>query len=152
MITFGGPQTTEQKTSETALGLGTGGVFFDNTKSFGNGWFGRYKYGLGKKLDLGIDGMSIIYSDKRTFSAKVVSRYMLKEDIRIEGGVGLSDDSNGKSINGDMGLTCGSINNDRPWNYYFTIRIGMAKGYPGNILSKDNASSDSIAPPMYSLD
>ena len=147
MVTFGGPKTTPVRSSDVSLGVGAGTVLFDDSHTAGNGWFGRYKYGLGKKLDVGIDAMSVIYSDKRAFSAKLVSRYLLKEDIRFEGGIGFGDASNGKSLNGDIGLTCGSINENKAWNYYFTVRMGWAKGYPGNVFSGDKSSSDTIAPP-----
>ena len=147
MVTFGGPKTVPVKSSDVGLGLGAGAALFEDSRTPGNGWFGRYKYGLGKKLDLGIDAMSISYSDRRAFSAKLVSRFQLKEDIRIEGGIGVADAASGKSINGDIGLTCGSINENKAWNYYFTVRIGWAKGYPGNILTGDRTSSDTIAPP-----
>ena len=147
LLTFGGPTTTAPKTSDVAIGVGAGTVLFEGSHSPGNGWFGRYKYGLSKRIDLGIDAMSINYSDKRAFSLKLVSRVQLKEDIRLEGGLGVADASNGKSLNGDLALTCGSINENKAWNYYFSVRFGWAKGYRGNILSGDKSSSDTIAPP-----
>ena len=142
LVTYGGPKTTEKGTSEVAIAMGTGFALFENAHSGGQGWFGRYKYGIDDKFDIGIDAVGIVRSDKGTLTAKLAGRYQVEDDLRLEGGIGVADDSDGKSLNSDLGLTWGTINENRLWNYYSTIRVGVAKGYPGDIFG-----SGTIAPP-----
>lgn len=148
MVTYGGPQTTPEGSSEVAIAVGAGVALFEGAHSGGHGWFARYKYGLTKKLDLGIDAIGIVHSDKGTLTMKVASRYQLSDHIRLEGGIGAADDSDGKSINGDLAITVGTINKENSWNYYSSLRMGFAKGFAGNAAFSDNvASNDTIAPP-----
>ena len=141
LMTFGGPQTTIKGSSDAAIGVGSGAALFKDAHTPGQGWFGRYKYGLSEKWDIGIDALGFSYSDKYTFTAKLAARYQLHQKFRLEAGIGVADDSNGKSINGDFGLTFGSVSSVKVWNYYTTLRIAYAKGLPGNILSLGSSSS-----------
>jgi len=75
------------------------------------------------------------------FTFKVAPRYMLNDFMRLEGGIGAADDSQGKSLNGDIGLTFGTINEDKPWNYYGTLRAGHAWGFPGNVFGGDDITN-----------
>ena len=146
MVTFGGPKTTGKGTSETVLAAGTGAALFSGAHSGGLGWFGRYKYGLSDKWDIGVDAISFSHSDKYCFTAKFAPRYQLSSNFRLEGGIGGADDSYGKSLNCDIGITWGTIN-QKTWNYYSTLRIGYAHGYPGNILFEGNSNEgDTTAP------
>jgi hypothetical protein len=105
LVTFGGPKTTEKGTSEAAIAMGTGFALFENAHSGGLGWFGRYKYGFGDKFDLGIDALGVVHSDKGTLTAKLAGRYQVRDNLRLEAGLGVADDSDGKSLNSDLGLT-----------------------------------------------
>ncbi len=147
MMTYGGPQTTSRGTSDAALALGTGATLFHDGHTPGQGWFGRYKYGLSDKWDLGMDALGVSYSDKYTFTTKIAARYQLFPHFRLEGGVGAADDSNGKSLNSDIGITCGTLRKDKTWNYYGSFRIGYVKGFAGNaIFSSSSSSNDTVAP------
>ena len=110
LVTYGGPKTTEKGTSEVAIAMGTGFALFENAHSGGQGWFGRYKYGIDDKFDIGVDAVGIVRSDKGTLTAKLAGRYQVEEDLRLEGGIGVADDSDGKGLNSDLGLTWGTIN------------------------------------------
>jgi len=140
MITFGGPQTTDKGTSETALGLGSGAALFQGAHAVGQGWFGRYKFGLSDRWDIGIDVIGFSHSDKYCTTAKAAARYRLNPHFRLEGGLGAADDSFGKSINGDIGLTWGTLNELKPWNLYSTFRVGYAYGFPGDTTAPPNTS------------
>ena len=150
MMTYGGPQTTMKGTSDAAIALGTGVALFQEGHAPGQGWFGRYKYGLNNKWDLGIDAVGFSHSELFTFTTKVAVRYQLCPNFRLEGGLGAADDSNGKSINSDFGLTWGTISKERAWNYYASLRTGYAKGFAGNSVlngSYSLSSSDTLVPP-----
>ncbi|MGD0710689.1 MAG: hypothetical protein ABR968_05855 [Bacteroidales bacterium] len=148
MMTYGGPQTTVKGTSDAAIALGTGVALFQEGHAPGQGWFGRYKYGLGDKLDLGVDAIGFSHSELFTFTTKIAARYQLYQHFRLEGGLGAADDSKGKSLNSELGLTWGTLSKERVWNYYASLRIGYAKGFAGNAIFNGNtSSSDSIKPP-----
>ncbi len=148
MVTFGGPETAGKGVSETALAFGTGAVLFEDAHTGGAGWFGRYKYGLGENFDLGIDALGVTYSDKTAFTAKLAGRYAIRPGIRVEAGIGAADDSNGKSLNSDIGVTVGSIGEDSPWNFYSSLRAGYAFGFAGNaIFSTTDESTDTVPLP-----
>jgi len=143
LMTIGGPATAPVGGAEVALGSGSGASLFPGVHGTGHGWFGRYRYGLSERTDLGVDMLGVQYSDKGTLTGKLSLRYRLRPHWRIEGGLGVADDSNGKSANADLGLTVGSLRPERWWEYYGAIRVGGAHGYPGNILgSGDTAPPD----------
>lgn len=116
LVTFGGPKTVAESHSEVGLAVGTGWALFPNAHSGGQGWFGRYKRGITDNFDFGVDAIGVVRSDKGTFTAKAVGRYFVRNNLRIEGGLGLADDSDGKSLNTDIALTCGTTA-PRIWNY-----------------------------------
>jgi hypothetical protein len=130
LITFGGPKTLGKYNSEVGIGAGTGVVMFPGAHAGGEGWFGRYKYGFTEDFDLGVDAIGVARGDKSTFTAKISGRYQMTDRLRLETGLGIADDSDGKSLNGDIAVTCGTINGNI-WNYYSSVRIAAAKGYPG---------------------
>ncbi|HEY9166797.1 MAG TPA: hypothetical protein VIS48_11605 [Candidatus Kryptonia bacterium] len=146
LMTFGGPKTVQESHSEAAVAVGTGFGLFPGAHSGAMGWFGRYKRGVTDKFDLGVDAVGVVRSDKGTLTAKVAGRYQLRPRLRLELGLGAADDSDGKSLNGDIGLTVGTIDREF-WNYYASLRLGAAKGYPGNIFGTgDIAPTDALFP------
>lgn len=136
MVTFGGPETTPHGQSEVGLGIGSGAVLFEGAHSGGIGYLLRYKYGLTEKYDLGVDAIGVARADKSTYTIKVANRYQLSPNWRLEGGIGVADDSDGKSLNGDAGITWGTLAENKPWNFYSTFRLGAAKGYPGDLFGE----------------
>lgn len=149
MLTYGGPETTPKKSSELALGLGTAGVRFEGAHTPAQGWFGRYKYGLSHKLDIGLDMLGARRNGGQYFGVKSIGRYQLTDYSRLEVGIGAADDSDGKSINGDMVFTVGTTR-DKEWNYYSSLRYGYSKGFAGNAAFADDSpvnQFDNIVPP-----
>ena len=149
MITAGGPQTIPRNHSETALAVGTGVALFDGAHAGGNGWLGRWRYGLNDRLDLGADILGAKHADRGTFTLKLAGRYALSKIARIELALGAADDSDGKSLHSEIGLTLGRVNEKRFWNRYLSFRLAGAKGYPGNAIFADQTPlpEDQIAPP-----
>lgn len=146
LVTYGGPETVPESHSEVGLALGTGWTLFPNAHAGGQGWFGRYKYGITDHFDFGIDVIGIVRNDKGTFTAKSAGRYQLRNDLRFEAGLGIADDSDGKSLNADVALTWGTIKQSH-WNYYLSLRLGAAKGFPGNVFgSGDQTPADALFP------
>ena len=147
LVTFGGPAVVDTSQSEVGLAVGTGSVLFPGAHSGGQGWFGRYKHGIAQNFDLGVDAVGIARSDKGTLTAKLVGRYQASRNVRLECGLGLADDSDGKSVNGDIAVTCGTVR-EGPWNYYASLRLGAAKGYPGSALfgSGDQTPANALFP------
>lgn len=148
-VTYGGPETTPEAQSEVGLALGTGATLFEDGHSGGMGYLLRYKYGVSKNYDIGVDAIGITRSDKGTFTAKLANRYRLNENWRLEGAIGIADDSEGKSLNGDVAITWGTLPGILPeqkaWNLYSSLRLGAAKGYPGNIFgSGEEVPSDAL--------
>ncbi|MGI9552999.1 MAG: hypothetical protein ACR2MT_17470 [Aurantibacter sp.] len=102
LVTYGGPKTTPKKVSEAAVAVGTAVALFDGAHAGAWGWFGRYKYGISEKVDLGIDFSGASRNDGGYIGAKLASRYQLTDRSRLEFGIGAADDSDGKSLNTDL--------------------------------------------------
>ncbi len=148
LVTFGGPAVLDTSKSEVGLAVGTGFALFPGAHSGGQGWFGRYKRGIAPNFDLGIDAIGIVRNDKGTLTAKLAGRYQASKNIRLEAGLGLADDSDGKSVNGDVAVTFGTVR-ETTWNYYASLRLGAAKGYPGDVLfgaGGDQAPANALFP------
>lgn len=142
-MTVGGPATAPAGGAEVGLGAGSGGSLFPGEHATGHGWFGRYRYGLSERADLGVDLLGVTQSDNAALTGKLALRYRLRPHWRIEGGVGVADASNGKSANVDLGLTVGSLRPERWWDYYGSIRVSAAHGYPGSLVGNgDKAPPD----------
>ena len=149
MVTYGGPKVTPKNTSETAIAFGTGAALFDGAHTGAQGWFGRYKYGINDNWDIGMDILGAKRNDGLYLSLKGATRYQLSEQSRLELGIGVADDSSGKSLNGDIAYTIGTIK-DKPWNFYTSFRLGYAKGVRKNFITLSGQTTierDSIAPP-----
>jgi hypothetical protein len=156
LFTFGGPATVPKGEYEAAFAGGFGGTLFDCTHKLGSGWFGRWRRGMTDRLDLGADFEVIQHNDEGTATAKIAARYQLSQHFRLEMGVGGADDSEGKSLNSDLGITVGTIR-DRPRNYFASLRLGAARGYPGNVCcfggggSGSNVGGTNVPPGNYLL-
>ena len=146
LATFGGPATAPRGQAEVAIAAGAGGSLFPGAHAGGNGWFTRWRRGLNDRWDLGVDVLGAQHSDLGTLTAKVAVRRRVRDHLRLEAGVGAADDSKGKSLNADLGVTAGTVRAGAPWNYYVSFRVAGSHGYPGNVLGL-GTSSDSIAPP-----
>ena len=133
MATLGGSHVASAGHSEVGIALGNGWSLFPGAHAGGSGWLGRWRQGLGDGFDLGLDAMGVIHGDQGTVTAKVAGRYELSKHLRLEAGFGGADDSSGKSLNADLGLTLGTEKPRRSWNYYASLRLAGAKGYPGDI-------------------
>jgi len=85
-------------------------------------------------------------------STKLASRIELNKNSRLELGIGVADDSDGKSINGDIAYTIGTIKNEH-WNFYSSLRLAYAKGVASNfvVLPGQTQLNDSIPPPNTSF-
>lgn len=155
MITGGGPRTISKNHSETAIAVGTGVALFDGAHSGGDAWLGRWRYGLNDRFDIGADIMGAQHADRGTFTLKIAGRYRATSSTRLEAALGAADDSNGKSLHAELGLTLGKIQEDRFWNRYISFRVAGAKGYPGDVIFADQTPlpEDKIAPPdaLFSL-
>lgn len=152
LMTMGGPKTTSKGESEAAVAVGMGAALFDGAHAGAQGWFGRYKYGISEKTDLGIDFSGASRNDGQYFAAKIAGRYQVSDKARIELGIGGADDSSGKSLNTDVAITLGTIK-DKTWNYYMSLRYAYAGGFAGNsiTLPGQTKGNDSIPPPNTSF-
>jgi hypothetical protein len=146
LATFGGPETVPRGQSEVALAAGSGVIRFPSGHATGNGWFGRWRHGVTDRLDLGVDVQGVQHNDNSTFALKAAARYGLLPRLRLEFGLGAADDSAGKSLNADAALTFGTRHDDADWNYYMSLRIAAARGYPGKACCSSGATGDDAPP------
>jgi hypothetical protein len=144
--TFGGPATAARGADEVALALGGGASLFPGAHSGGNGWFTRWRRGVSDTWDVGVDVLGVQHSNLETLTTKLAFRHRLGPRLRIEGGVGAADDSNGKALNADIGITAGRLRPESEWSRYVSLRVAVAHGYPGNVLGL-GTSADRVAPP-----
>jgi len=129
MVTYGGPSTTQEGTSETAIAIGTGAALFDGAHTGAQGWFGRYKYGVHEKFDVGIDILGAKRNDGLSLSLKGAGRYQLTPKTRLELGIGVADDSSGKSWNGDIAFTSGTLRDKTTQHDLRSIELGRTRKY-----------------------
>ena len=146
MATFGGPETVRRGASEVGLAAGSGGQLFPGAHATGHAWFGRWRYGVTDRLDLGVDLMGVQHAADATVTAKGAARYALRPRLRVEAGLGAADDSQGKSLHGDAGVTTGTLRPDATWNFYTSLRAAAARGYPGRVCCQSGATGDAAPP------
>lgn len=139
MVTFGGPEVSGKGVTELVGAAGTGISFFDENEIAEHGWFGRVRHGVSERWDIGADVFGYSFENRTAMSAKLSARYQLMPRIRLDGGIGLGDDSRGRSINGDLGLTIGTVRPDRVWDVYGSVRYGYAHGIAGSLISPETA-------------
>ena len=129
LMTFGGPKTVAPQHWELGIGIGSGAMAFTNSFGGGSGYLGRWRTGLSDKLDVGIDVMGVEHSGNGTFSFKPAVRYQAADHLRFEAGVGAADDSEGKSVGGDLGFVVGTTRDRAPWNFYGALRFAGSLGF-----------------------
>ena len=107
---------------------------------------GRFRQGITDDLDLGVDALGVQHADKGTMAFKVAARYALAPHLRLEGGAGAADDSDGKSLSYDFAVVTGTRREATPWNYYAALRTTGAFSFPGNVCC-GGGSTGTTAPP-----
>lgn len=134
MATFGGPAVAGRGNTELGLAVGVYGEGFDAPCAIDMGgatnWFVRWRRGIGDRSDLGFDVATFDQSDG-SFGAttKVAGRYAATRGLRLEGGVGTSDNGDGRSVNGDVAAVIGTNKHpERTWNYYASLRLAATHG------------------------
>ncbi|MCF8257071.1 MAG: hypothetical protein K9J06_05935 [Flavobacteriales bacterium] len=147
MVTFGGPQVTGKGVTEAVGAAGAGISFFEENEIAEHAWFGRVRQGINERWDIGIDLLGYTFEKRVSVSGKVSARYQLMSRVRLEGGIGIGDDSQGRSVNGDFGLTIGTVRPDRVWDVYGTVRYGYAHGYAGSTL--DSKAAEGLIAPVH---
>jgi hypothetical protein len=148
LATLDGPATVERGESELAFGAGFGGTLFDCTHKTGSAWFGRMRRGMTDRIDLGADMLVVQHQDKGTATAKIALRYQAGPRLRLEAGIGVADDSDGKSLNADTGITTGTIRNTT-WNRFAALRFAAAHGYRGDVCCFSGAAGTNVPPGNY---
>ena len=128
LMTFGGPKTAAPGHWELGAGVGSAAFSFNNSLAGGNGYLGHWRVGLSKKIDFGFDIMGAQHSESSTFTFKPSLRFQATDHLRIETSVGAADDSQGKSIGGELGFVVGTAHN-APWNYYGALRFAGSLGF-----------------------
>jgi hypothetical protein len=129
LITFGGPKTAAPQHWELGMGVGSGAMAFKDSFGGGSGYIARWRTGLSNKLDVGIDVMGVEHGGNGTFTFKPAVRYQAADHIRVEASVGAADDSEGKSIGGDLGFVVGTTREHAPWNFYGALRFAGSLGF-----------------------
>jgi hypothetical protein len=127
MLAYGGPATAPHGGAELGLGVGAAAALFEGGHSGGQGWFTRWRHGLGESTDLGIDLAGFKYSDKGTLTGKLALRNRVGRHWRFESGLGAADDSQGKSVSAELGITWGTVT-PHTWNYYASFRAAGVLG------------------------
>lgn len=152
MLTLGGPATVKPGESEALLAATTDATLFQCTHKPDLGWFTGWRRGLTDRWDVGVDFVSLQHNDKSTASAKITARYRVSKRLRLEAGFGGADDSEGKTLNADFGITTGTLHQG-PRNYFASVRIAAARGYPGNVccFGEGKATDNNIPPDNYRI-
>jgi len=151
LATFGGPATAPPGSTE--LGIGVGG--------YGEGlaacpidivgatnWFVRWRRGVTGKTDLGFD-VQVFDASNGTFGAtpKIAARYEALKGTRLEGGIGMSDAGNGRSVNADLAAVMGTYKHpENTWNYYASVRLAGSHGCVNLLCLPASAAPGSRAP------
>src|ERR1035437_8726951 len=109
VLTLVGPGTTPARANEVAFAAGAWGNLFPAPCAHETGvnWFGRWDLGLTHRLDWGFDFQGTEHSSFQSLSATMTARYELLKNLRLETGIGLGDDTEGKSLTGEVGATMG---------------------------------------------
>lgn len=134
MVTFGGPaETAAPGRQQVGLGLGTGGVLFEEAHATGHGYFARWRTGLTKGVDAGVDLVGYQRGDARGITVKPSVRRRVTDWVRLEAGLSGADDSQGKSVGAELGVVCGRPGtSETRWRYYGAFRTAGALGLNGD--------------------
>ena len=137
----GGPRVVRQGDAQVALAAGGGEAW----NWSGLATFARYRRGLGHRVDLGGDVMSVLHDDngiRGTMLGKIGSRIGLAQGVAVEAGVGGSTGWR-KSFSQDIALSLGLNDTTTRWEFFGTARLAHSHGYRAS----DCCDSDTIAPP-----
>ncbi len=147
LATLGGPETVAPGEGELTLAGGGGFVNLENRDpDDGAGFGGRFAYGIGEDLDIGADVLWVDRGDFNAyFGAKIFGRTMLAENVRLEAGLGMIDDSDLDALGGDIGLTFGSTK-DETINFYASPRYAFSIGYEDGELFSGSVSDVADVP------
>jgi hypothetical protein len=148
VLTFGGPATVRAGSTELAIAAGAWGNLFPGPclHETGVNWFGRWRRGLTDRLDVGFDFQETEHSSNQDLSFKAAVRYKLLKDLRLEGGFGIGDDTEGKSINTDVAATLGMPFSNATWSTYAAIRLAAARGYSSRAFAGSNTPPGAVVP------
>jgi len=139
MVTMGGPETAGKGTVELAAASGAGIGVFDKAEISEHAWYGRIRQGIGPRLDLGVEALGFELEGRRTVTAKLSARYRIFHNVRIDGGLGVGDNSLGSGVNGDLGVVVGTVRPDRFADVYGALRYGFSHGIAGSVLDPEGA-------------
>jgi hypothetical protein len=131
MATLGGAATAPRGNTELGLAFGGYGEILPSPciHAGSEDWLGRFRRGLGDRIDLGFDFLTTHQSDNTMGgSIKLAVRYQVTSGFRLEGGAGVADGGDGRNLNGDLGAVIGTHDSDKTWNYYASLRVGAARG------------------------
>jgi hypothetical protein len=153
ILTFGGPGTAPAKGNEVGFAAGAYGSLFPAPCAHETGidWFGRWRYGISNRFDLGADFQGAEHSSDQVLAVKLAARYALLRNLRLEAGVGLGDDTEGKSLNAEVGATAGIPTMDKNWESYASIRLAAAHGYAGKVFGLGTSVPPGALVPMASF-
>jgi len=132
MATFGGPATATRGQTELGLAFGGYGELLPDPCIHAGGvdWLMRFRRAVSNRFDIGFDAVIDNQTDGSLgITAKAAARFQVTRGFRLEGGVGASDQGDGKAVNGDLAAVIGT--NRRPeniWNYYMSLRLGASRG------------------------
>jgi hypothetical protein len=148
VLTFGGPATVPSGATELAVGAGAWGSLFQRPCQHDTGvlWFGRWRRGLTNRLDVGLDFQGEEHASNQNLCFNAELRYRVLGDLRLEAGYGIGDDTEGKSTNGQFGLTTGVPVGNDVWGPYISVRLAAAHGYPGRSFAGSNIPAGALVP------
>ena len=132
MATFGGPATAAPGHTELGLAFGGYGEILPDPCIHGGAedWLVRFRRGLSNRFDLGFDAVIDNQTDGSLgITAKAATRLQVTHGLRLEGGVGASDQGDGGAVNGDLAAVIGTNRHpENIWNYYMSLRLGASRG------------------------
>ena len=131
MATFGGPATAAPRQTELGLAFGGYGELLPNPCIHGGGldWLVRWRRGMSHHIDYGFDAVLDNQTDGSLgITAKAAARYQVTRGLRLEAGVGASDQGDGGAVNADLAAVIGTNHPDNLWNYYMSLRLGGSRG------------------------
>jgi hypothetical protein len=134
VLAFGGPGTVPARANELGFAAGAYGNLFPSPCAHETGvdWFGRWRSGLSNHFDLGVDFQGGEHSSYQVLAVELAARYELLRKLRLEGGLGVGDDTEGKSLNAEVGATMPVRHFDQSWDSYASLRLAGAHGYAGS--------------------
>jgi hypothetical protein len=148
VLAFVGPATTPAGADELSIAGGAWGNLFPAPCAHETGadLFGRWNRGATDRFDWGADFQFSEHSSFQTLSAQITARYELFKNFRLEAGIGLGDDTEGKSYTGEVGATLGIRTWSKNWAPYASVRLAAAHGGAGRSFAGSNVPPGSVVP------